>query len=131
MATISTAARLAIMDQLRGAGGVLNTPTLILFQNNLTITPATLVGELVECTYSGYVAEAGVTFQAAIIDPELGVVLVSESNYQFHLTAITVPNTVYGWALTNVGKTALYVASLFPTPYVLDAVNEEIGRAHV
>jgi hypothetical protein len=116
---ISTlATQLAILAQMIATGGVLDTKTLMLFKNPVTLDKTTVIGTLVECDFVGYAAVAAQVFGTPYID-QGGQGRTDAPSVDFQMTAATTPNTVYGWAIVNAGKTALVMAALFPTPIPL------------
>lgn len=125
MATSTILTRLAALTALKGVGQALNAASLILYSNGVAITPATVMADLTECTFTGYAADAGQAFGTSYLDPA-GVPSIAAPSVQFESTDGVVVETIYGWALTNVGKTALYYAEALPVPVPITAGSQGV-----
>jgi hypothetical protein len=111
---------LLIAEVLRAAwnGG---TPLVArLFQNNYTPIEATVVGNFVEATYNGYVAQSLVSWASAVLITNQAHIIPAALIWQH--TAGSTSNTIYGWYATDSGGTQLWMCERFGTPQVL-AVN--------
>lgn len=119
------ALQLAALEALKATGEPLETPTLILYQNNHSPSKETVIGDLTECNFTGYAAVAAVAFGAAHIDTD-GKVKMKAPSETFVASGAAVGNSVFGWAITNAAKTALYVAQAFDTEYVISETGQGI-----
>lgn len=117
------AIQLAMLAQMIATPGALYARTLILFQNNISITNTTLLAALTEATFTGYAAVAAQVFAAPYID-QAGLVRTNAPSVPFVMTDTVTPNTIYGWALTDSGKTILVLSGKFPSPIVLSQANQ-------
>lgn len=125
MAISTILTRLAAMNELKAAGQPLNAATLILYSNAVAITPHTVIGDLTECIFTGYAAEAGIGFGAAYLD-QAGNVLLAAPSVQFESTSGTPAENIVGWGLVNVGKTALYYAEALPIPVAITQASQGV-----
>lgn len=98
---------------------------LVLFANNLTITPETLLDDLTLATFVGYTAVTAPVWSVAFQDPQ-GAMAITAPSKTWIATAATPVNTIYGWAITDEDDTGLLIASLFPLPIVIDAVGKGV-----
>lgn len=105
---------------------------LILFQNNVTPTPATVVGDLTPCTFDGYAAKAKAASAPTVsTDPATGDKLIRipdpAGGWTWQTTGVTnLPQTVYGYALTDATGADLYGVKLFDTPVVLTGTGQDV-----
>lgn len=120
---LSKVVQKASLDGLTATGGILHAATLMLFKNNLSVNGNTQIGDLVECDFDGYAAVAAQTFAAAYVGPD-GKIQISAPSVLFGDTGATTPNTIYGWALVNAGKTALYYVEKFDDVLTVDGSGE-------
>ena len=126
MNPVSTnAARLAALAALAASGEPLHLPTLILFNNPIALNPTLVIGSLTECTFSGYAASAGLVFGTPYLDVN-GTARTAAPSVEFISTDGMVIETIYGWALVNAGKTALYYAELLDTPVPITAGSQGV-----
>jgi len=84
-----------------GVGGPLNGALLELYQNDITPTPTTPIGDFTVADYDGYAAEALSWLAVSVNDA--GQVEVQGIIGEFRPTGSTTPNTIYGWFLTESG----------------------------
>lgn len=126
MSVTTNALRLAALDALAAEDGPLDAPTLILYQNDVPITNLTIMDDLEEATFGGYAAKAGLVFGSAYLDPA-GRAVIEAPSAVWESDDGDPSNVVYGWALTNVGKTALYAAEAFPEPIAITAPSQGIS----
>lgn len=124
------AQRRALDDLLVALVGIADVDGEIrLFQNNLTVSPLTVLGDLTEADFSGYAAEAiaGGDWQTpAKIMPDGSARQILGTVVTFDQTASTISNTVYGWYWVASDGT-LELAGNFPTPLVMDAAGKFIS----
>lgn len=103
-----------------GSGGLLNTRTIFLFDNDVDVTPATVVGDLNEVTQTGMVAQAGITFSTPF-DPGTGIEQSTADVAPFIATvSVASPFLVFGYAVTDAAKAILVAVKKFETPVVID-----------
>lgn len=102
-------------------------------------TPAAslTVAGLTEATFTGYAALlAGVSTQQVFFDPATGntilQILEPAGGWHWKTTAATgLPQTIYGYYLTDNGTTTVYGSALFTTPIVLNGSGQGIDIAQV
>jgi hypothetical protein len=96
-----------------------------LFSNNLTPGPTTDVGDLVESTFHGYVAQLVVAPDPPVIDPVNNGWSIFLPSHTFVFTAGAPTETAYGAYVTDAGGN-LRAVGRFTTPIVMDAVGKAI-----
>jgi len=116
---------IAILTELIDTGNLLDATTLILFQNDIVPTPATVMSDLTEATFTGYAAAAAIVWGTPYLDVT-GIALVTAASHEFVSTGSTIGNIIYGWALTNAAKTDLKKAARFTTPIGISATGEGV-----
>jgi len=95
--------------------------------------PNLLIGGVTEATFTGYAArEVATGTQPQSNDPATADSLLTFNPdplpYNWEVTGGTgLPQTIYGFYLTDGGKTILYASALLPDPIILSAVNDFIG----
>jgi len=103
-----------------------DTLTLHLFQNDISPTPETVVGDFDEADFTGYAAEAGVDFGAAYLDePNLEAKLTIPT-VQFSATGGATPNTIYGGYITDAAGTYLYGSQRFAVPIQINSIGDAV-----
>jgi len=109
-----------IQEVLHGGAGV--DGALHLFKNNVTISPATVVGDLTEADYTGYAAAVVDEDNWGIsrVQPDGSIIRVQLVVFEFQPSGTTISNTVYGWYLTGSGG-FLVAAGNLPNPVLLDS----------
>jgi len=104
----------------------------MLFQNNLVPTPATVIGDLTPCNFDGYAPLAKDAASPSVAtDPATGDKIVRipdpAGGWTWLTTGVTnLPQTVYGYALTDGTGADLYGVTLFDTPVVLTGAGQEV-----
>src|SRR5262245_40946180 len=99
-----------------------------------TPSPTLTIAGLTEATFTGYTAlVAGTGSQQEFLDPVTGnrVVQLNEPAGGWHWAttgAVGLPQTIYGFYVTDNGTTALYGSQLFPTPITLTAAGQGIDQ---
>lgn len=112
------ALKLNALAQLVAAGGDLHLPTLVLFTNPVIPTTDTLAADLTPPTFTGYTPVVGVVFGTPFVAVD-GRAVVAAPSEDFIRTGGAISETIYGWALMNVGLTALYYAEALDVPVPL------------
>lgn len=105
--------------------GVLTANKVALFQSNTVPTPATVIGDYTQATYSGYALEA-ITWSAPTLADDGSVEVIGILG-EFRPTSSVVQNTIYGLLLVDTTGLILYAAARFddaplPMNSVLDAI---------
>jgi hypothetical protein len=107
-----------------------NPPKVHLAMANFTPSPALTLGNLTEATFQGYAAIlAQVGAQQLFVDPATGfqtVQLVPPlGGWHFCTTGLTgLPQTIFGWFVSDNGGTVIYGSGLFTTPFNLTASGQ-------
>lgn len=117
-----------IVNLLVASGNPLNSVSMGLFVNNVTVTEDTVFDDLTEASFDGYARHTAVTFDTAYVDSSDGWA-VQTGLYQFLMTDSNEPQTVYGYFLcqpSSSGVTGLLVAENFATPVSLGQANNSI-----
>jgi hypothetical protein len=105
---------------------------LHLVQNNFTPSSSTLITDLVLATFDGYAALlAAVGAQQVFTDPVTGdrIIQMVEplGGWHWETTGTTnLPQTIFGYALTNNAATVLYGTGRFGTPQTLTAAAQGV-----
>lgn len=118
--------RLAVLNLIIGVGGPLNSPTLLLYQNNVALGPNTVLADLTVATFDGYANVVGATWDTPYIDTD-GSALVFGASQTIVDTGSTTPNTIYGYAAVNAGVTVLECAWRFASPIGVAQANDAVA----
>lgn len=112
-------------DQATGGGaGPLNGSKAILFTNDITLTRATQISDLVQPTYTGYATQA-VTWSTPGRDALGNISSTSQTMlWQEATTASSV--LIYGIAFTDSPGTNLLAAEKFATPIPLNTLLDQL-----
>jgi hypothetical protein len=113
--TTNQAIQLAILAAMVATGGPFATLTLRLFVNQLNFSNTTALTDLTEATFTGYTAAAAQVFGTPYIAPDGNPHLTAPST-QFTAGALTTPETVYGYYLTNAAGTSLVAGGTLAIP---------------
>jgi hypothetical protein len=103
---------------------------LLLFTNNIAISKATVLSQLVEATFSGYSRVTAYTFGANPILQADGSYSLLGALATFRATSASpfVQNTVYGWAMVDDATgLVLYGAELFAQPQAIVQPDDGFG----
>lgn len=101
---------------------------IILYQNNVAVSPNTVMADLTEATFQGYAAIPGASGpQLTVLDPSTGqwviVIKAPAGGYIFVCTGLSnVPQTIYGYALVDHTKTTLLGVQPFPAPIRINTI---------
>jgi hypothetical protein len=107
-------------------------PKVHLAQAAFTPSPALLLAGLTEATFQGYAALlCAINAQQNFTDPVSGQQCVQMveplGGWHFTTTGTTgLPQTIYGYYLTDNGNLTLYASALFPAPITLTASGQAI-----
>lgn len=102
--------------------GILNESVLHLFTNNFQPTPAAVVGDFTEATFTGY-GDVTVTSAGVFTVATTGARLIFTPAV-FEATDAATPENVYGWYLTDNAGTALQLYERFAAPVPMVAAND-------
>lgn len=84
-----------------------------LFVNNKTINANTVIGDLIEATFTGYTAQAVATPDQPVKDPVNGGFSTFLPSHVFSASAPIDPTqTVYGWYITDTGGNLIAAGNL-------------------
>jgi hypothetical protein len=108
-----------------------------LVSNNFVPGNGLVVDNLVKATFTGSTAK--VTTSATMQtfrDAQTGewIIQIPEPAGGWHWQtgdAVNLPQTIYGYALTNVGETTLWGTALLPSPILLNGAGQGIDIAQV
>jgi hypothetical protein len=107
-------------------------PKLHLAQAPFTPTPALLIAGLTEATFQGYAAlVCAINAQQVFQDPVSGLQCIQMieplGGWHFLSSGVTgLPQTIYGYYLTDSAGVTLYASALFPTPIAVTAFPQAI-----
>jgi hypothetical protein len=126
MPVSTLALQLAALTALKATGAPLEEPTLILFVNQVTPTKETVIGDLVEATFNGYAEVEELVFGTPYQNVN-GQAQMNAPSVDFVSTDGVIQETVFGWALVNAAKTALYYCELLTTPVPITAGGQGVN----
>lgn len=113
-----------MLGELSDSGNLWDGAVVMPFKNNVALGPATVIGDLNECDFTGYAVSSAVVWGDPGYLPD-GTAIVTGDAKVFRVGASpTVLNTVYGWALVNAAKDVLYFARKFESPVVLSTAGQ-------
>jgi hypothetical protein len=121
-AITTTQAQLAVMTQ--GSGSPFASLKCVLFTNNVAPAPSSVLVNFTLATFGGYAA-AAVTFNNAYIGSD-GLIHVTFSSALFVATGSGLPQTVYGYGLTNTAGTVWVGGALLATPFNLQVASDAV-----
>jgi len=112
---------------LLATGGPFDAVTLMCFQNDVTLSPATVIGDLTVADFHGYANEVGVAFSSPFYDTD-GSALVVGASHAFIATSggPLNPQTIYGYAIGPAGLGSLSAAYKFDTGAPIAAVGDAV-----
>lgn len=103
--------------------------TVSLFQNNIGLTPDTVLSQLTVADFSGY-ADITPVVWGSIFQDGLGNYVQESALMQFLQTANTIVNTVYGYYVaTSVDSGQLLISELFAAPVQMSGPDRAINLA--
>lgn len=109
------------------AGAAPFTPLHVrLFQNNFTPSPNMVVGDLVECTFTGYAASTVIVWNP-VGDDDTGNALVIGDQKLFAATGSAIGNMAFGYYVTDAAGTVVYWAERFATPKSFDSAGDQLA----
>lgn len=99
-----------------------------LFSNNLTISPTTVIGDLVESAFTGYSAGVFPTapFWLYGLDTNQQGEAIASFLTSFNQTALTVSETAYGYYVTDTTGAIFKLAANFDTPLPFDRIGNSL-----
>lgn len=115
----------AYLSALIASGGSLHLPTVILFVNDLTPGPTTVLADLTIATFDGYANIVGVTWSGPFLSGS-GIAEIIGSGAYFAATGSTLSQIAYGYALVDSGVTSLKVAARFDTPKQFNGLGDAL-----
>jgi hypothetical protein len=101
-----------------------------LFQNNITPTENSVVGDFTEATFTSYAKincalNAQLTGQDPVTGAEIVTLKTPLGGWRWSPSdAVGLPQTIYGWYLTTKNAVLLLGAQRFPTPLTLTAAGQ-------
>lgn len=97
------------------AAGPYNGGKLLLYTNELVLTPGMVLADLTEADFDGYtiktISEFGEVFMDELNDPA-----IAQQSVQFNAAGTGDPDVCYGFAITDAAKTKLLYVEAFDTP---------------
>jgi hypothetical protein len=96
-----------------------------LFQNDVTPSALTVLGDLVEADFAGYAAAGPQTDWYQTVDAETGYHGVRNNDEAVYhaTTGVGTPQTIYGWYVTSDGG-ALASAIRLPAPIIVAGIQD-------
>jgi hypothetical protein len=108
-----------------------------LAQAAFTPAPGLTVASFTEATFQGYAAlAAGLNTQQVFFDPATGnqilQMLEPAGGWHWGTTGTTsLPQTIYGWYMTDNASATVYGSALLPSPVVLNAASQGVDVPQV
>jgi len=128
LSTITSQRLAQLLTVATGVSGVWITPEIRLFQNDITPGLATVVADLTEADFDGYVAVESEDPGEAVYNGD-GSVTINWQSCQFSHDGGAVGNTIYGYyaaAAGGPGTDPLLFAVRFPEPIGMAAIGNAI-----
>lgn len=124
---------LAVLDEITAAStahaGFFLASKVGLFANNITPNRTTPLGDLTQCSYTGYALQ-GLTFTAPVIPAVGGPKLVSNTVTFRPTDALGSSTVTYGCFVTDTAGTTMYFNGRFdPAPLPLGVDTDEVKLA--
>jgi len=101
-----------------------------LSQTAFTPTPTLVIGDLTPPTFDGYAPlSAGSAATQVFVDPATGDIMIQMmeplGGWNFQTTGTTdLPQTIYGFALTDTAGAVVHGSQLLDTPVVIDGTGQ-------
>jgi len=118
----SVAMKKAALAALTVEDGPLDANKIILVKDIDYADADLKMANITEADFSGYAAVSAPVWSAPYVDVG-GVVKVSAPSHTFLQNAVTITNTIKGWAITDTAKATLLHLCIFETPRVMNAVD--------
>lgn len=116
----------SILTALVGVAGILNGALLKLFKNDVIPNVGTILADLVEADFTGYAASAAITWSVPVLGDD-GLYRVIGDNKSFIAgSPLTVPNTIYGYYVTNGAGTVLLFAERYANSKIINTAHQAI-----
>jgi len=122
--TIVNGIQTVMLEALVDTGAVLDGATLCLFQNDISPTANTVIGDITACDYSGYAAEA-ITWLDPSISEDGHIEMIGIAG-EFRPTASTTPNNVYGAYILGSGGALFAAGRLDDAPEYMGATTNSM-----
>lgn len=117
---------LAFASDAAGLDGPLHEPTLHLFKNDYTPTPASVAADFEEADFTGYSGEPLLQKLGVAIESAGQVARIIYATHAWFLTDTTVTGVAWGWYLTHFGDNTLVAAERFPAAKQMVAVGNYV-----
>lgn len=101
-------------------------PTLKLFKNNATISASTVLADLTEADYSGYLSQTIGAWTTPAADGSSRKYTEATAVLTFAHDGGGTANTIYGWYLIDTLSGDLLAVHKFDTPVVMDDATDTI-----
>lgn len=125
---IPNTAALALLDEMTDTGNLFDGAKLHLFQDAPAITPEIVIGDLVECDFTGYATSSAIVWGAAHYLPtDLSPVVNGDVKPFTTGDPATLLNTVKGWYVTDGAGTVLLAARQFDAEIILSGPSQGFG----
>jgi len=105
-------------------------PVVHLYSNDPPITPALVLGDLVECAFSGY-AEVSLDSLTAANDGDDVPILQNDFLAQFELTAADTLDSATGYFITDQAGDSLIGAERFDEGFGFDDIGDQVNLTPV
>jgi hypothetical protein len=116
----------AALSDLIASGYIPNTAKLRLFTDPPANSPTLVLADFTEAGFTGYLA---VTLSSTWLEGLDGAARGIEKYNglaSFICTAVSGPDTVYGWYITDGAGAALFAYGFFDAPVVIGAIGDQI-----
>lgn len=125
MGVATNALKMAALAQAAALLGVVNGSKLILFTNAVAITPRTVLADLIQPEFAGYVPTTVVVWGAPFLIDDNTAMIVGQHK-QFQPTDALVETFITGWGLVDTTGLVLQYAELLETGVVLNDPTQAV-----
>jgi hypothetical protein len=124
-ATFTQEARANLWDLIAGTGGSLL--YVRLFKNNVTITQATLITDLIQCDYNGYTELNSSTWIGPAVDTN-GDEIMTSPIFVFQHGPVNDSQQAFGYYVIFkvAGNAKMLCAENFATPYTMNSIVNQV-----
>jgi hypothetical protein len=116
--------RLAMLASAKAVLGAMVAPTMHLYVGAVAWSEDTVLSDITEATFGGYLAIAGCVWSDPYVDALTGKVQFRIPTKTFVATDSVTPQLVAGWYATDAAGTGLYGGAQFPAPQPMNANHD-------
>lgn len=112
------AVKAAQLNALKSSGGLLAGAKIALYTNPVQPSQANVLADFTLATFAGSTPQSVGTYSAPYTDTD-GIIKISPPGNLFQPTDALLPQTIFGWVVTDSGGTVWLYASSLDTPVAL------------